>query len=402
MPSSVEVTLQNSPITLDLYTGGQPGPQGDPGEIVFPVPTVESELNSTATPLDAGETFTGTGEQNSLPDVFVSAVGSHAFTLYLDQSVDGTNWDSVATYEINAGENETHVTTKGGRFFRMRAENTSGQNMTYLRIGTYFGSFCSFSRPLDSVINSDADAAVVRSTPPEAEILSGRIDGMFVINKYGRNSDVDTGSVPEDVWEVGGTYTGFPVGAAAASEAVSTSAGDTGTLTVQGLRTETSTEYETLSVTLNGITPVSLGNWWRINRANYDSGDDVSFNSGVIIIRRTASPATIFCAVPAGYGQVTTAVWTIPFGHDAYLRRLQVEVSRATNAYLEGCIWIRPYGQSPRLTRFFSVSDQSPHILAPAYGVPLEARTDIAIRIITTSTSNMIVQTDFDILHVRS
>lgn len=46
------------------------------------------------------------------------------------------------------------------------------------------------------------------------------------VHKFGRNSDIDTASDPEDVWEGGGLYTGQPVQASDAIEVVSNDAND--------------------------------------------------------------------------------------------------------------------------------------------------------------------------------
>jgi len=164
------------------------------------------------------------------------------------------------------------------------------------------------------------------------DLALGRISNAYAVEKFGRNLDVDTGSVPEDVWNGSQLYTGFQVGAEAASEVVSSSASDTGTVYIKGLRTPTSTEYETASYTLTGTTPVSVGSWWRANSGWYDSGDDTTFNIGTITVRQTATPANIYIAMPIGQSQTTIACWTVPFGSTAVFRKLDVEVSRASSA----------------------------------------------------------------------
>jgi len=101
---------------------------------------------------------------------------------------------------------------------------------------------------------------------PYTDLLPlGLIEDAYSVEKFGRNLDIDSGTVPEDIWNGGGVYTGFQVGAEVVSEVLSSSASDTGTVYIRGLRTPTSTEYETASYTLSGTTPVPVGSWWRAN-----------------------------------------------------------------------------------------------------------------------------------------
>ena len=96
-------------------------------------------------------------------------------------------------------------------------------------------------------------------------IRLGLVPGFTIINKSGHNDAVTSGSLPVDLVYGGTTYTGFPVGAPGIVQVLSSNAGDTGTLTIKGLKTDTSTDYESEDIVLNGVTPVSsVNSWWRI------------------------------------------------------------------------------------------------------------------------------------------
>lgn len=55
-------------------------------------------------------------------------------------------------------------------------------------------------------------------------IVEDRVPGRSYVLKFGRNVDIDTATVPEDLWNGGGVYAGFPTGAAEEFEVFSSSA----------------------------------------------------------------------------------------------------------------------------------------------------------------------------------
>lgn len=140
--------------------------------------------NTTTTPLNSGATFTGTGEQNQFPDVYVSCITDQVGKLYFDFSNDGTNWNVFppAGFDLAAGVHEAHKALKAGRYFRVRVTNTSGSNQTYLRLYTYYGEFDQLTSPLNFAPNSDTDAITTKS------VLTGRTDG-GVFNFVGTTSE---------------------------------------------------------------------------------------------------------------------------------------------------------------------------------------------------------------------
>lgn len=129
--------------------------------------------NSTTTPLASGATFTGTGEQNQFPDVYVSCITDQAGKLYFDFSNDGTNWNVFPPtgFDLAAGVHEAHKALKAGRYFRARVTNTSGSAQTYLRLYTYYGEFDQLTAPLTFLPNTDTDAITTKS------VLVGQTDG---------------------------------------------------------------------------------------------------------------------------------------------------------------------------------------------------------------------------------
>lgn len=129
-----------------------------------PLAGIQSTSNTSTTPLSGGATFTGTAEQNNLPDVMVSCYADVAGTLYFDFSVDGTNWRTFPSsgFTVSAGIHEFHTAVKGPRYFRARYVNGGSAQATF-QLYTYYGWFRQGSGPIGSTVSDDADAIVTKS-----------------------------------------------------------------------------------------------------------------------------------------------------------------------------------------------------------------------------------------------
>ena len=215
---------------------------------------------STTTALANGASFTSVWIRRAEPQLVIAITADQNCTFKVQFSPDASNVDSTLTYQFEVGVVEppkTLIITRD--FFRVVVENDSGVDMTYLRLQTSVGSFGLLTSPLNSVIAQDADATISRQIPPEFEIAAGKFYGWDVVNKIGKNSDVDSGTLPEAVIEAGGTYTGFPKTSPEEFQVFSSSASDTGTLTFSYLASSTSTAYQSHSVQLQGQTQVNTG-----------------------------------------------------------------------------------------------------------------------------------------------
>jgi hypothetical protein len=363
-----------------------------------------STVNSSATPLNAGATFTGTGEDVSgFNSVVVAAKTDQDGTMYVEFSPDNTNWDSSLSQGVAAGTNEVHRFTITRRYFRLRFTNTSASNQTYFRNQVMYGNQTQLTSGLSSVVQQDADALTVRTVDPEIAISKGLFEGYSVVNKFGRNSDIDTGSVPEDVWNGGGVYTGFPTGSPEQFEVFSSSASDTGVLTFTYLPTSTSTAYVTATVTLNGTTPVATGvTGYRIHTAQYNNSNATTFNVGEITVRHITTTANIFCKMPIGRSQTNVASYTVPYGYTAYIRRLFCRVIGGTSGIADGALWIRGNGMSPRLRRPFSSATADAFEELPYGGIAVSQQSDIVVRITGVSTNNLDIIAGYDLILIKN
>ena len=96
-----------------------------------------STSNSTTSPLNSGATWTGNAESS----LFVAGIqvnarmDSHG-TLYVDQSNDGTNWDTSYSYVVSSGTGLARTVQATASFFRVRLKNDGATNATYTRVQT--------------------------------------------------------------------------------------------------------------------------------------------------------------------------------------------------------------------------------------------------------------------------
>lgn len=358
-------------------------------------------LNSTAAPLNAGATFTGTGQDVlGFASVVVAALTDQAGTLYLDFSTDNTNWDSSLSFAVAASTNEVHRITVTRRYVRVRMTNTSASNQTYLRLQSMAGSQPALTSALNSLIQSDADAALVRPLDFNLMVAEGLYQNRSNTIKDGINSDIDTASVPEDLSNEGGAYAGFPAAADAAEIVVA--GADTGTVYYSYMATDTDTDYTFGSKAIAGAGTYSLGhNIWRCNFAYFVASTTTVFNVGDITIRHAATPTTVFCVISTGVSQSYCAAYTVPYNSSIYLDRISGTLRGSASGSLDGFFWYRPYGESPRLRFPFELQFGTLYFDDVDYLIKIPARTDIIPRIVTSSANNLYAKVSYRFIKTR-
>lgn len=135
---------------------------------------------------------------------------------------------------------------------------------------------------------------------------------------HGHNTDVDTGTLPEGLWKVGGSYnwvTTASVLSIVSSSANDVAAGTGGrTLIIQGLDVNYKEISET--VTLTGATPVlTTQQFLRINQATIASAGTGQTNAGNITITHGGTTVEY---IDAGYSITESLHYTVPLGYTLY------------------------------------------------------------------------------------
>lgn len=369
----------------------------------------ESQINRSVTPLAGGVTYAGDWEQNGTADALVVAYADVAGTFYVDLSVDGgASYTTIpsAGFTVTAGRSTAHHIIKADRHFRVRYVNGAAAQAEF-RLFVYYGGYGPLNLPLNSVIGQDSDAITVRSITEEVSIAEGKYDGYSVVNKFGTNADIDTGSVPEDIWEVGGAYTGFASAAeplSVVSASVNDAAAGTGARTVRiiGLDVNYAPLQET--VTLNGTTPVTTSaSFLRAHTASVQSAGSGGVNAGDITIGQSVTTANVMLSLLAGRNQSNCSAYTVPAGFTAYMRHLHVALRGTTGAAnsVEGAIWTRAFGAPFRSRRPFSANTSFQLSDVIYGGLVFTEKSDLVLRITAVGANNTSLNGGYDLLLVR-
>jgi len=175
------------------------------------------------------------------------------------------------------------------------------------------------------------------------EVAKGNVSGHLVVNKFGRNAEVDTATDPADVWD-GGMATGgdssvwvAPTQArghtiASSSTADDFSASGTGarTLRLWGL-TDWDTAEVNEDIELDGAgtnAVATVNNYVIIHRMRVLTAGSGNTNAGEI--RATATTdGTVTARISAGKGQTLMAIYGVPSIQSFYVVQWYIDVNKS-------------------------------------------------------------------------
>ncbi len=224
-----------------------------------------------------------------------------------------------------------------------------------------------------------------------SDIVVGDVTGAGSINVFGRNPTITIASAPEDVWAGGGLYTGFNATGSEILDVFSSDedddVGGPGALTIRvyGLKTNTSTAYESEDIILTGLVIAnSISSWYRVNRAVILTAGSTGNNVGNITIRQTVTTANIFAVMPATFNQTNIAAYTIPFNITGFLVKFSMQISRSSGALGSSLATLRTRDTSNNgvfLSQVaIDIQTGGNYTNNLQYPIPLVALTDIVIR----------------------
>lgn len=403
--------------------------------------------NSSATPLLAGGTFTGTAYDTlDCGIMFVSVytdVDSATDGLCLEQSVDGTNWDFCDAYTILAGEQKNYSINPHARYFRVEYTNgTTNQTAFRLQVICKTGNSKSSSHRIKDEIVGDDDAELMKAAitgengnglwhnvkvtadgdlkitdnSSGLAIAEGNVTGASYIHKFGQAPDFDTADGVITIWDGANDGTvalmDYIYSTTADIDSISSSdAGDTQTVEVLGL--DASYHEVTQTVTLNGQTRVALATpLFRIFR--FKNTGTTNFAGQVYVYVNTALTAgvptdttKIRAAVNDGNNQTLMAIYTVPAGYTAYVRDWYASTSGASknSSYIID-FYVRPLGQVFQLKHRASIQDGGTTYIQHKYEEPemFTEKTDIEMKVQSTEVgaTGCSVSAGFDIVLIAN
>jgi hypothetical protein len=223
------------------------------------------------------------------------------------------------------------------------------------------------------------------------DIARGSISNSKIVHKFGANFDIDQGTDPESVWSGGGVYPWASLSSAETIYCLSTDAGDTTTLTIEGL----DANYDEISetVTLTGTSAVTTSNTFlRVFRMTYDAT-----NVGTITARTVSASGTIVAQIDAGYAQTLMAVYTVPAGFTAYLVALDATIDGTKTCQM--LMYHRLFGKPFRIAHVAESDGHYRYDFTAPLTVP--EKTDIDIRINEVSGNDARVTANFDLVLIK-
>ena len=222
--------------------------------------------------------------------------------------------------------------------------------------------------------------------------------------KFGYNSDIDTTTDPEDIWDYGGLYT-FGSDSGETIRISSNNTGDTGSFTVQGL----DENFLNKSVTLNlsGQTPVTVGTFSRVFRAFNAGSTDLngnvySYGTGTVTTGTPQSASMVRSMVKPTFQQTQMAIYTVPANYNAYICDISCSAPRLANQTIavEMHLDVRRFGKVFRKQLVFGVNDSlyQDVLFAP---IRIPGKSDIRLRAQRVYASNTPVAASFDLILER-
>jgi len=238
------------------------------------------------------------------------------------------------------------------------------------------------------------------------EVAKGNVPKHLDYSGWGANEDIDTATVPEDIYLAGGVFippTTYRVHNIVSSSVNDTSAG-TGARTVH-IYGVVSTGLADEIVTLNGVTPVATVNSYSdiyiMFVATAGSGNT---NAGQITAT-AVTDATVTCQINVNsFNSIRKAIRLIPPGYKGYLYEWEAGMEQSTSSSSARVILMTKESGGIFITRsIHSLSNSGNSHEKDTFRVPLklEAGTWVKCQCTTVSSNNTFIQAGFNLILVQ-
>ena len=254
------------------------------------------------------------------------------------------------------------------------------------------------------LLTSNAFASRQFSTNYFFDIAKGNIAGHSILDKFGRNADIDSGA-PEDVWDGGGDWVA-PT-AARIHNIVSTSALDavanSGARTVRVYGLDAAWNHQEETVNMAGVAGVlTVNTYTMIYRMKTLTGGTDAGNVGVISAIAQVDGTTT-AQISAGQNQTLMAVYMVPAGKTGYITSMGAALNRAGSANADVELWAKPFGGVWTIKHITGVDKQGTNAFHHIFTLPMRddfvEKTLIKIRAGATA-NNTDISAHFDMILV--
>lgn len=244
---------------------------------------------------------------------------------------------------------------------------------------------------LSSLFNSGI-LELLKNPTFTTQVALGKIPGVYAVNKFGENQEIETTTDPEDVWDFGGTYN---FSTSAIIDSISSSSGsDNIAITVEGLDSDWNVVVQTITLTGQVRAPLTT-NLIRVYRAFNANG--VNLIGNVYIYENTAlslgvpvDTSKIRAQIKATSNQTEMMIYSVPAGKTAVYLEGFVSISRGGGvaASADMTFRTREFGKVFRVRRRISINSQGGAWRA-VYSIPtiLNAKSDVIFRCETVSAT---------------
>ena len=252
----------------------------------------------------------------------------------------------------------------------------------------------------------------------ELRVSLGMEEGMSIVDKFGSNPDIDTATVPEYLWPLGGDYAwGNDLGETLYIS--SSSILDNQEIEISVLTVDTNGNWneEIFTVTLQGQTKVAVitpsgdpvVRCFRMqNEANFGndvSGDVYAYYDDTVDAGVPQTLSKTLAMIPMLTNQTKQLMYTIPSGYWGFLWRGEAGTTKSSVASECDFVYIsRRLGKVFKEKKDFGVMTSGSNNYVDVRPFPdiLPEKTDLAIKSYSVSANNMSAWGSFHILLITN
>lgn len=247
---------------------------------------------------------------------------------------------------------------------------------------------------------------------PDSALYNNNDLGVYLVNRAymahtaGNNGDIDIVSVPEVIWSFSGDIDYFTAAATLAFSSTSALdfSGGSGarSLLVIGLDADYNLQSETVVPT--GVSVVNTANtYMRILSVEVASAGSGGANAGQFVGRDADGDAIATIAV--GRNQSDYAGYTVPDNYTGYLAGCSATLSASTaSGAVTAVVELREYGGLWRTIEYLTIEADGNGTASVTYPFPLviPEKSDLRLRVLTSTADNVIVSGNLDIALVAN